>query len=142
MQGYNPYGDPMAPEARLSELTPEQRAQYDSWSPAAQQAFLAALMKDYGAEIDSADTAISRAEALRYNPQAAGRRAGGMYVAAHPLEHIADVARHYKGTQDLKTAQAARQKALDESNRLRQQLGERLFNRSDAIRNFVVNRDG
>ncbi len=130
------------PHDSTEVLTPEQKAQLAQLSPEEQQAFIKLVMGDTGANLDSADTAISRAEALRYNPQAAGRRAGGMYVAAHPLEHIADVARHYKGTQDLKTAQAARQKALDESNRLRQQLGERLFNRSDAIRNFVVNRDG
>lgn len=134
MQNYNPYGDPMAPEARLSELTPEQRAQYDSLPPDSQKAFLAALMKDFGADIEGADTAISRAEALRFNPQAAGRRAGGMYIAANPLEHVADVVRHYKGTQDMKTAQAGRQKAIDDSSQLRQQIGERLISRSDALR--------
>jgi hypothetical protein len=72
-------------------MPPDQWAQFkarmQAMSPDEQQAAINALAKDYGLAGSNASADMSRADALRMGaPQ--GRQAGGMYVAANPLEHV------------------------------------------------------
>ena len=118
----------------LDNLTPEQRAQFMQLSPEAQDEFIRLLTTDYGGRAAVAEDEMSRADALRFNPQAQGRRARGVYVAASPLEHIADVLRHRKGTKDFEAARQRRDTAMSRQDELRRRIADQTAMRSGALR--------
>ena len=90
MDGLNPYFTKI-----LAEMTPEQKQELrnDPELLAAMQNMtdeqLEALTKDLGGEQNIVDNQMAMAEQLRGREPAQGINAGGQYVAASPLAHIA-----------------------------------------------------
>jgi len=69
------------------------------------QAFLMEYAKDHGVMGGQAQGRMDRADALRTDSPK-GRYAGGMYVAANPLEHIGAGMQNYQAQKQYKSGQA------------------------------------
>jgi hypothetical protein len=90
------------PQALIAQLTDEQKTMLQqkmaSMTPEEASAYLTSLASNWQNMATDAQAKISRADLLRQNtPQ--GREAGGVYVAANPLEHIASAANNYQQRQ-------------------------------------------
>ena len=82
-------------------------------------AALAALVRDYEGELGSANRQQDFGMEMATMGQPEGMQAGGTYVAANPLEHMAAGLRSFKGYSDMneakqmqKTLSAAKQQAM------------------------------
>lgn len=111
--------DPRANQLRAFQAhqpaAPQQGpADFMSWfeglPPDQKEALIAQLGRDYGSEGATLDADKARAEALRNAPVPLGRRAGGMYHAANPLEHIGAAIRRYKGARQSEAVDESRSK--------------------------------
>lgn len=65
----------------------------------------AALARDWGGERADLGAQMVQAQALRDAPGPEGTRAGGMYIAASPLEHLTSGVSKYRAGKDLKGMQ-------------------------------------
>lgn len=78
------------------------------------------MMLDYQARhpelMGQLDERMAEAQALR-DPRARGRQAGGVYVAANPLEHIADLLRGRKGRKEAEAIRGERTAAQEDLSR-------------------------
>jgi hypothetical protein len=82
-------------------------------------AALAELVRDYEGELGSANRQQDFGMEMATMGQPEGMQAGGTYVAAHPLEHMAAGLRSFKGYRDMRDAKreqksmsAAKQEAM------------------------------
>ena len=85
---------------RLNELKQTDPAQYEQ--------IMSGMYRDYAGERGVLKDQAARAEALRSTPSARGRHAGGMYIAANPLEHLGTGLSRYKGYKDLEKSDEER----------------------------------
>jgi len=93
-------------EAFKQELmnSPDIMAQLDAMPPDEREAQMTRMFQDYTGQSDILGEQAAAASALRGTPDAEGRQAGNVYVAANPLEHIATAANRIKGGNDYDAA--------------------------------------
>jgi hypothetical protein len=72
-----------------------------------QDAALAALVQDYEGELGAANRQQDIGMEMATMGQPQGMQAGGTYVAANPLEHMAAGLRSFKGYRDMRDAKKA-----------------------------------
>jgi len=109
------------PAQYINQMTPEQKSMFSQMAPEQQQQFLQLLASDFEGQMSTAESDMTRADAVRQGEGPRGRYAGGMYVAANPLEHIASGMQKYQANKDFKTAQTARGDASTRAEELRKQ---------------------
>ena len=113
--------DPSA--AMMADMTQAQQSQLQAklaaMSPEEATAYMAELATSWQNMANDASDDMSRSDRLRQRTPS-GRNAGGMYRAAHPLEHIAQVMNNKKRQGEYETAQTTRGEAREGENKVRQ----------------------
>jgi hypothetical protein len=126
-------------DAMMAELTPEQTSQLQqkmsSMSPEERMEYMTMLTQNWSQMGSDAGQDMSRADRLRQRA-APGREAGGMYVAANPLEHIARGMRNIRSIDDFDAAKAARGAAREGAQQTRASAADDYVanSRSQALR--------
>lgn len=118
-------------------LTAEQQNQLSQMTPEQQTQFLTLLAGDYSGRGAAASEDMSRADALRHWKAPGMRQAGGMTIAANPLEHIAKYMQAKGAQGDYDTAKTGRESAMSDAEDLRGRAMKGLVSRSDALRSQV-----
>lgn len=85
----------------LSNLPPELLERLKTLPPEERERLIMQLTQGYEGRGGLLNEQAARAQALRDTATPEGREAGGMYVAANPLEHLGAGLQRYKGYKDL-----------------------------------------
>lgn len=83
-------------KTQLFQMDENIRKMYFELSEEDRAEFITQMSRDYLGEGELANEQLAEADELRRKPGAEGRSHGDVYVAANPLEHIADGMRKYK----------------------------------------------
>ena len=98
----------MNPAGTDNSILEMRKAQIEAMPPGPDKdAALAALVRDYEGELRAADSQSAQGFEMANMGQPQGMHAGGTYVAANPLEHMAAGLRAFKGNRDVRDARSA-----------------------------------